>query len=273
MSLPALASLRRRTYHLLLKAHLTALQRVVGTRPIPLSYWRAVARVSGVRFSYELTLSPLLYEPRGPSTEFAASELRTLFAGRTLGSWALDVATVDHVWRELQSQQPGLVIECGAGSSTHLFAAHFQQRAHSRPTVPSVVSLEQDREIAREIEEELRQAARGEHARVLFTPLDRESSYSVDADAILAALAGRRADWVFIDGPAGRPGCRWRTLLDLMPYARPGARWFLDDALRCEELDVLSLWAHHPRIRVDGIIPIGKGLATGIIDPAGARLS
>ncbi len=254
-----------RLYRLFFKAHMAGLQRVVGRRPVPLGYWRAIGRLSGAESSYEQTLSPLLYEPEQTATDFAAPDLRGLLAGRTLGSWSLDVDTIDYVWGELKTQRPAVVIECGAGTSTHLFAAHFKQLVGSSPAMPPVVSLEQDLLIARSVEEELRQAGAGGLASVMYFPLDHQFSYSVDADAMLAAMGGRRADWVFIDGPAGHRGGRWRTLIDLMRYARTGARWFLDDALRLDELGVLSLWERYPGIKVDGIIPVGKGLATGTL--------
>jgi hypothetical protein len=244
---------------------MAVLQRLVGRRPVPLVYWRGVSRLSGVRSSYEQTLSPLLYEPEQAAPDLTTPELRALFAGRTLGSWSLDIDTIDYVWSELKVQRPAVVIECGAGTSTHLFAAHFKQLVGSSPALPSVVSLEQDLEIARSVEEELRHANAGGLANVLFSPLDHQTSYSVDEDAMLAALGGRRADWIFIDGPAGNRGCRWRTLIDLMRYSRPGARWFLHDALRLDELGVLALWQRYPGVTVDGIIPIGRGLATGTV--------
>ena len=80
-----------------------------------------------------------------------------------------------------------------------------------------------------------------------------------------AALAHRKLDWVLIDGPVGRPGCRAYTLPDLAPYCRPGARWFLDDAFRDPELKILSNWSENPDFAVDGILPTEKGLATGTV--------
>ena len=51
----------------------------------------------------------------------------------------------------------------------------------------------------------------------------------------------------------------------LAPYSRAGTRWFLDDAFRDGELDILRNWARQPEFGVQGIVPIGKGLATGVI--------
>lgn len=244
---------------------MAVIRRVAGERPVALGYWRTLAKLTGLRFSYEQSLSPALFEPERPASEFTTPDLRTLFAGRTVGSWSLDVETIEYVWKELKTQHPGVVIECGAGVSTQLFAAHYKRLGRGSPALPSVITLEQSLQIALSIEEQLRETDAGGLATVLVSPLDTRYAYSIDRSAMLAALAGRHADWVFVDGPSGPLGCRWKTLLDLKEYCRPGARWFLDDALRLDNLGVLSLWARYPGITVDGIIPIGKGLATGTV--------
>ena len=263
-------SLPGRLHQRVIGAHWRALHAVAHQRPLPLGYWRAAGRLSLTQLSWEQSLSPVLYEPRRTAPDVAAPELSELLAGRPLGTWALDVETIDYVWNALAAELPEVVIECGAGTSTHLFAAHFKRQAQAPSALPSVLTLEQDEQIARSTQEELRRAGLDSLVRVLFFPLDQQSSYAVDADAMRAALGDQQADWIFVDGPGGLPGCRWRTLLDLMRYARPGARWFLDDALRLYELGVLELWARYPGITVEGIIPLGKGLATGTLTAPGS---
>jgi len=49
----------------------------------------------------------------------------------------------------------------------------------------------------------------------------------------------------------------------LAKFSHHGARWFLDDAFRDGELGILRKWQRLPGIEVNGIYPIGKGLATG----------
>ena len=58
------------------------------------------------------------------------------------------------------------------------------------------------------------------------------------------------------------------TLPQLAPLCAAGAKWFLDDSLRDGELRALQVWANLPGITVQGIYPLGKGLATGfVMDP------
>jgi len=47
-------------------------------------------------------------------------------------------------------------------------------------------------------------------------------------------------------------------------FARPDARWFLDDAFRDGELDCLREWNQQQRCSIAGIWPIG-GLAMGTV--------
>lgn len=73
-------------------------------------------------------------------------------------------------------------------------------------------------------------------------------------------------------------GRRVRTAVGLQRFLRwhniavQGARWFLDDAYRDGELEVLNKWTGLTGIIVDGIYPIGKGLGTGFVtDPGNVR--
>lgn len=72
-----------------------------------------------------------------------------------------------------------------------------------------------------------------------------------------------KVDWILIDGPAGSPGCRFNTLPTLLRFCHVGTRWFIADAFRDAEMKVLHQWQNIQNIAVEGIYPIGKGLATG----------
>ena len=59
----------------------------------------------------------------------------------------------------------------------------------------------------------------------------------------------------------GRPV---HVLPDVAPLCADGATWFVDDAFRDAQLDLLATWARTPGIEVRGIHAlVGKGLATG----------
>ena len=106
------------------------------------------------------------------------------------------------------------------------------------------------------------------HARILHAPVSEQGAYLISDDELRRALNGYLADWIFIDGPSGPEGCRRWTLPMLERFARPGARWFLDDAFRDGELDCLRECHQLPRFAVVGIWPVGKGLAAGVVRPS-----
>ena len=104
---------------------------------------------------------------------------------------------------------------------------------------------------------------------VLYSPVSRGGEYQIDPNQLRAHLGSKKVDWVIIDGPAGPDGCRASTLPSLAQFCRPGARWFLDDAYRDGELEVLNQWTGLTGVVVDGIYPIGKGLGTGLVTDPG----
>ncbi len=65
------------------------------------------------------------------------------------------------------------------------------------------------------------------------------------------------------DGPSGPVGCRLGTISMLAKFSHHGARSLLDNTFRDGELEILQKWQQLPNIEVNGIYPIGKGLATG----------
>jgi hypothetical protein len=194
------------------------------------------------------------------------ARLRTLLRDETLGGFAMPADTIEFLWRALGRDRPATVLECGAGVSTLVLAAYAL--GQSPPAM--VVSIEQDPGIAAAVEGKLAALGVREPARLVRTPVDGGGRYRVDVAALRGLLGARRVDWLVIDGPAGPPGCRANTLPELLTLCRPGAHWFLDDALREGELGILAAWRRDARVRIDGIRALGYGLASGVVRaPAG----
>jgi hypothetical protein len=54
------------------------------------------------------------------------------------------------------------------------------------------------------------------------------------------------------------------VLPDVSPLCADGAAWFVDDAFRDAQWELLDAWARMPGVEVRGIHAlVGKGLATG----------
>jgi hypothetical protein len=234
-------------------------------RPIPLRDWlgmrRFMRRVTGGADA----LVPPMETFKGTAASLSDPELARLLATDELGTWALDVATIDVLWERLQAERPRAVIEFGAGVSTVILARYAQWRTEQGLAQAVIVSLEQDAAVRDKVETRLSANGLSEGVHVLHAPLTEASRYQVDVDAIRRCLGGSAADWVLIDGPAGPEGCRVSTLPDVMGLCADGARWFLDDALRDGEIGILRQWARLRDVTVEGIYPIGKGLATGTL--------
>ena len=72
-------------------------------------------------------------------------------------------------------------------------------------------------------------------------------------------------DFIVIDGPYGQWMSRERTLPEVIKYCRNDASWYMDDALRDSELEVIKKWKREKGVRINGILPINKGMALGKI--------
>jgi hypothetical protein len=241
--------------------HLQALRALHGEGPMPFAYWSAAHRLSR---SF-LTGEDRLFSEAPPVSGMVLtdSRLREVLGQDELGGWSLYPAVIELLWRQLHQHRPRVIVECGAGASTLVMGQYL---ATNGVTDGVSVSIEQSAVYRREVEARLVQHQLERWCKVLHAPLSAAESYEVDMADARAALGSRAADFLFIDGPSGRPGCRVWTLPALAPLCRPGARWFLDDAFRDGEMAALQAWSRLPGVTVTGIHPVLKGLATGVID-------
>ncbi|HRR34273.1 MAG TPA: hypothetical protein P5026_09260, partial [Kiritimatiellia bacterium] len=92
-------------------------------------------------------------------------------------------------------------------------------------------------------------------------PIDESGKYQLDE--INHITNGAKFDFVFVDGPAGPDGCRRHTLPALRSHLSDKGVWFLHDALRDGELDVVQQWQRDDIFRTKGIYIVGQGLAMG----------
>jgi hypothetical protein len=245
-------------------------------RPIPLRQWLAMRRLLRRACDAPAAAADALVPPmdtfRGAGRSLRDPELSRLLADDELGTWALDVTSIEALWDRLRAERPAAVVEFGAGVSTVLLARYAQwRRAEGGDVV--IVSIEQDAGVRDRVGRRLADSSLAEGVHVLHAPLSESSHYRLDLEQVARCLRGRPIDWVLVDGPAGPGGCRISTLPDVLPLCRDGARWFLDDALRDGELGILRDWSRRSGLTVEGIYPIGKGLATGVVrrgEPAAA---
>lgn len=240
--------------------------KMAGGHPLPLAFWRT------------LRGAMLIFGP-GPERLVARSRhvagdrstIRPLegilTASDTLGHWTLGEETLDFLWKQLEALQPTAIVEFGAGLSTLLLATYAARSAAAGREVV-LVSIEQSQEEKNSLEKRLQ--AHGLSSNILVYPVSSDGYATVTED-IEKIMGRKKFDMVIVDGPAGPDGCRTSTLLAIQSFCNPGARWYLDDAYRDSEQSSLRRWEQVPEIKIDGIIPLGHGLATGIIRPLNSR--
>lgn len=269
-----LDTLGKRLHRKLIVSHLELLRFAQVKRPVPLNYWLALRMAAKILFRSEDPLSVPYDVLENTGASLKSPELQRLLWNDVLGTWALDIPTIDFLWQRMERDTPKIIIECGAGISTLVLARHVTNHGHRSGNYPLVVSLEQSSHVKQETESRLAKEGLSNHIRILHVPVSEQGRYDVEPDQLAFQLAEEKVDWLLIDGPAGPDGCRVWTLPLLAKLCRPGTRWFLDDAFRDGELNVLREWSRLPGVVVEGIYPIGKGLATGVVkDPQQVTLA
>lgn len=244
------------------RTHLACVRGVAGHRAVPLGYWLAVRRVVGLlsRFGGGLSLPSMPHK----ATALGIPALEEALSGTTLGEWVLDAETILTLWGSLAKVTPKSILEFGSGTSTVVLASYAARHNPSS----RIVSMEQNSWACEATLSLLEGNNLNGVVNIIHAPLSPCDAYTAGTDTLVRLFANVRPDWLLVDGPSGRPGCRVHTLLRYGRFCAPGARWFLDDAFRDGELEVLRRWDATPGIRVEGIYPVGKGLGTGIIvDP------
>lgn len=249
----------RKIRQLISRVEVEAVRFTLGTRPVSFRLWRARERVLN-------RIVPVVNPGRpAPTAErnVLTAELREVVQDLPVTGFALGTRAFVYIAEEFRRERPRVVVEFGSGTST-IVLGHLASTATWEPR-PFVLSLEQDREGAERVRRALLdRAITGTEVR--HVTLDEHDAFDPAGLADALGELGRPIDWVMIDGPFGRPGCREGTLPAVIASCADGARWFLDDALRSAEMGILRRWSERSgpvRVTVDGIIPIGQGIATG----------
>ena len=223
--------------------------------PVDLERWQKIA----AKHSGTDSLSPVSFRQGEIGYHGAHVELNDVFAGKELGTWAIDSRTIDFIWERLDVRRPNTIVEFGSGSSTCVFASWLKK---SNPN-GMIVSIDQNEWAAQETVGCLETFGLQGFVKLLIMNQGADDRYVIDLSQLGDALQGRRIDLVFSDGPAGVDGCRDNTLPSVLPLLADEAIWFLHDALRDGEMNICQLWKTIKGISVEGIVPFGKGLAVG----------
>jgi hypothetical protein len=241
--------------------------RVFGSGPVPLPLLLGLRQLTRGKDSLTALRSLVPCDGAALTDPFLARALASV----KLGGWALDAASIDFLAEQIATARPSVVLEFGSGAST-ICMAHFLRNSCGESSGAHVFSFDHDPRFAAETRERLRRLGLEAYATVFDAPLapqlveGRElTSYDVPHDVRARILARGRAQLCLVDGPIVSLGSRFATLPLLRQVLAPGARFFLDDALRDGELDVARQWAGSGYLRVDGVHLFGKGMLEGVV--------
>lgn len=242
--------------------------RLVGPRPVPLSLWESVRRLSRQHDALVPRADPL------GGAMLSDPVLAAALHDVELGTWTFGARSIEVLRQLLRTTDPGVILEFGTGVST-VCLAHFGAAMPSRPVI---VSLEQD---AAEVERTRSLLARLPDAApvtILHAPLAertvegrRLSSYSISELELDRALDGRTIDLLLIDGPAAEDGARFGTLPLVHARMSPGAPVLMDDALRDGELAAARRWRELRLLSISGVMAVEHGLLIGRVPPRSTR--
>ena len=263
MSSRRLANRLDRAADLCGRSYVNLVRAIRGSRPVAAEHWRKISVVLNSIFRTQNSMHSKTWLI-APSSKIRSREVRQLLGEVNIGGWALDAATTDLLWSILGELRPTTLMEFGSGLSTIVLAGYCKRLGAAWR--PMVWSIEQNAEVLEQTRRRLQVACLDSFVNLVHAPLSAECTYQIDTKLLARDLDGRRVDFLLIDGPSGKPGCRQTVLKQVARFCRPGAPWFLDDAFRDAEFDVLRTWMATPGIRVSGIYPVGKGFATGLVE-------
>ncbi|WP_212005353.1 class I SAM-dependent methyltransferase [Chitinophaga sp. HK235] len=245
----------------LIRNYIVFANRRLRVEPYPLTFWwqkrERLKRYSGK----QNILTPSYRSLKTPGETIPVPELKGLYDGVTLGFWTLDAASMTLLWERLVKEKPRVIAECGCGVSTIMFAKYFS--LHRPDGV--LLSFEQDEKEKQRLDNRLKELGLEKGVHIYYVPVsDPDKGYDFHLKGGPSALPGIEPfDWLVVDGPNGSDNSRYTTVPALQELAKPGAVFFLDDSFRDGEFRILENWSKLPGVTVEGIYPIGKGLATG----------
>lgn len=181
--------------------------------------------------------------------------------GQTLvpfGEWSIDGRFGEKLIRLLLEERPGLVLECGSGTSTVLAAQCLNQIGSGR-----IVALEHLGKFAAATRQRLREGRLENIATVLETPLREWSLNGINMSWYNfkpAAHLHQQIDLLIVDGPPGNTGhlARYPALPILKEWLSPGGIILLDDGNRDDEREIAERWIKELNTTSE-FLPAGKG--------------
>jgi hypothetical protein len=170
------------------------------------------------------------------------------------GGWAIEPDFGRLVIQEcLEIPAPGVVVECGSGTTTLLIARALRERGEGR-----LFSLESDRGYADRTWRSVRRAGLADWVEPIVAPIEpqRFGARTVPWFSLAALEASipteTQVDLLIVDGPPLLSAwSRWPAVEVLWPRLRDGAKVLLDDGRRAGERRTAFRWRRdHPELEL-----------------------
>jgi hypothetical protein len=181
----------------------------------------------------------------GTAETRAMTNIRPLFDKRPIivDGWALSAEASERVVHEIMDRRPGLIVECGSGTSTLLMATCLQQFGIDG----RIISIDHDPTYAQTTRDLLDQRGVTDFATIITAPL---SSQTIDGQSIQwydfepGKHIETKIDFLLVDGPPNPLGSmiRFPAVPVLQDYLSTDSLILLDDGQRQDERRVAEAW-------------------------------
>jgi hypothetical protein len=196
--------------------------------------------------------------------------VRRIVVEEEVNAYALGTETLNFLDNRIRRLRPNAVLELGSGVSTVVLAAcmaetHGGGSAHVFSVDESETYL--DRTLRMLDAACLRSCVRLAHRRVRDQVVCGRSTRCYElGETFLQTFLEQAPEVVLIDGPSGGGTVRLATLPLVLGHVRRPCTFFLDDALRDDEIAVATLWQTLPGIRLHAVHLVGHGVLEGIVE-------
>jgi hypothetical protein len=219
--------------------------------------------------SYDALSQWQLRRAKRPQPALTTERVRSILAEGEENPYTAGPEALNFLDGRVRQLRPQAILEFGSGASTVVLAACMAE-IHGDDT-PRVFSLDEDEGYLEETRKMLDRARLGNCARLAHREVHEQviwgqstACYDID-DKFLRSFLKTVPDVLFVDGPSGGGTVRFGTLPLVLGHTAVPCTFFLDDALREDEIHIASLWRKLGRVEFAAVHVVGHGLLEGRI--------
>jgi len=236
------------------------------TSSLSFSQMRLLARIPS---SYDAFSRWQLGRTKRVEPAMAVEGVRNVVLQAEADRFALGTEAPNFLDGRVRQLRPSAILEFGGGVSTVVLAACMSD-IHGSDS-PRVFSVDESEGYLHETRRMLDDAGLAGCARLAHREVREQTfwgrrtpCYDLD-DAFLRAFLETVPELLLVDGPSGGGMVRLGTLALALGHVGLPCTFFLDDALREDEINVASLWQEVPEVELRTVHLVGHGLLEGRI--------